>query len=643
MGREPSSINSGEDRESSAEDNFVQRWRKKLPFWQGKEDLPEKNRSGTGPDSIESSRDPARDHREEGLSDDRECFPDGESEARSDRECAADTLEEPDIRSEQNQSGDEDEVVEPHGVEPGPSDGTPRADHPAEPTVSMSEDEDVLDANATGPTGDNQFTGKRESDPESGSGDPSAGDDGVQVPAPGETVPDEVDETANGPTPSPVDNGDELEEVILEPRLEDGSDNQFTGKRESDSESGSGDPLAGDEGAQVPASEETVSDEVDETANDPTPSPVDNGDDLEEMILEPRSEDGSLEPGVLHMIGDVHYVVTECLPRGYYRGHNELDDQTKSVLFHPSPLSHRERWREAGGHRMLPEIRYEGEDGHVLEDVQGAPVGTGLSLQQALQTLDSVRQLMRFLSVRCRAAVTDICIEGLVLTTDAGLRLRYLPALIPMGEPAHVSCSDGATPIEGSETEEASERTSVFLWGAMLHALVTGEPLSAEGLDTNALARLRVPGLPQLLAATLEQQHPCPDLRTLRDICRDFMVSPAPRYMVGAATTVGLNPDRLCNEDSYGVVHSRCEYHDSRPQLVLACVADGMGGEEAGEIASKAAVDAFCRAPVPESVSEAAEQIQWTRGLGWRANRAVLDALAGSGGGCTLTGSGCGG
>ena len=391
--------------------------------------------------------------------------------------------------------------------------------------------------------------------------------------------------------------------------------------------------------AHIPTLGEIVPDEVDETANGLDTFSVVDGDDLEEMILEPQSEDGSLEPGVLHMMGEVHYVVTECLPRGYYRGHNELEDETKSVLFHPSPLRHRDRWLEAGsGHRMLPEIRYKGADGYVLEDIEGQPVGTGLSLQQALQTLDGVRQLMRFLSVRCRVAVTDICIEGLVYTTDAGLRLRYLPALVPMDEPAHVSCSDGTTPIEGSETEKASEQTSVFLWGAMLHALVTGEPLSAEGLDTNALGRLREPGLPQLLAATLEQQHPCPDLRTLRDICRDFMVLPAPRYMVGAATTVGLNPDRLCNEDSYGVVHSQCEYHDSRPQLVRACVADGMGGEEAGEVASKAAVDAFCHAPAPTSFLQAEEQIRWTRDLGWTANRAVLEVLTGSSGGCTLTG-----
>lgn len=582
MSHEPSSINPREDKESSPLDKFVQKLHRlgeEFTSRQGLDGLSEGDPSK--PDrvtSTESPREPSQDHGEDKALDDQGLSSGGEAAVPSDGELAAVAPEETDVQSDRNHRGDEGESVEPSGK--------------AEPHVT-----------------------------ETGSSD---------------EMPEE--DCLTEQTVSMSDDQDIAEVDMVGPT----QNTQFTSKQESDPadpESEPGDSLEGDDGAHIPTPGETVPDEADETANDLDTFSFVDGDDLEEMILEPQSEDGSLEPGVLHMMGDVHYVVTECLPRGYYRGHNELEDETQSVLFHLSPLSHRDRWREAGsGHRMLPEIRYEGADGHVLEDIEGQPVGTGLSLQQALQTLDGVRQLMRFLSVRCRAAVADICIEGLVLTTDAGLRLRYLPALVPMDEPAHVCCSDGVTPIEGSETEKASEQTSVFLWGAMLHALVTGEPLSAEGLDINALVWLRVPGLPQLLAATLEQQHLCPDLRTLRDICRDFMVSPAPRYKVGAATTVGLNSDRLCNEDSYGVVHSQCEYHDSRPQLVRACVADGMGGEEAGEVASKAAVDAFCHATAPTSLLQAEEQIRWTRGLGWTANRAVLDALAGASGGCTLTG-----
>ena len=374
------------------------------------------------------------------------------------------------------------------------------------------------------------------------------------------------------------------------------------------------------------------------TPQPPETSFADDGDELEEVLLDPQSEDNSLKPGMIHLMGDVHYVVKECLPWGYYRGHDELDETT-SVLFHLAPLSPRDCWQKLGtGHRMLPRILYDEDDGHVLDDIEGVPVDTGLSLQEALQVLNGIRQLMRFLSVRCQAAVTGICMEGLVWTEDHGVRVRYLPTLVPIGEPAHVNWTDRITPIEGSETSSASEQTSIFLWGVMLHGLVTGEPLSTAGLDLHTLAQLRVPGLPQLLATTLDQQHPCPDLSTLRNICQDFMAPPVPRYLIGAATTVGLNPDRLCNEDSYGFVFTQCEYHDSRPQLIRACVADGMGGEAAGEVASKAAVDAFCHAPAPSDMTEAEEQIRWTRDLGWNANRAVVEALADSGGGCTLTG-----
>ncbi|MCY4523035.1 MAG: protein phosphatase 2C domain-containing protein [Caldilineaceae bacterium] len=580
MSREPSSIDPEQDGESSAKDKIVQvskKVREEFTPRYGADGPPQGNPSEPEhTTSAEPRRDPSRDYGKSGTLDDQNPSPGGEVEAPLDEESVAAPPDESGVRSEQDHTEDEDVTAQ---------------------SVEMAE--------------------------------PHIKDSGPSDKMSGEACPTE-------PTDLLSDVKDPPDVIVAGPA----DIEQSTSEQEVGPEPGARDQLNGDDATDFPPHDgETFSDEGDAGINGPDPHSFAGEDYLEEEILEPRSEDGSLKPGVLHMMGDVHYKVTECLPRGYYRGHKELEDETKSVLFHLSPLNHRDRWREAGsGHRMLPEIRYEGADGHVLEDIEGQPVGTGLSLQQALQPLDGIRQLMRFLSVRCRVVVTDICIEGLVHTTDAGLRLRYLPALAPMDEPAHVSCSDGVTPIEGSETEKASERTSVFLWGAMLHALVTGEPLSAEGLDTNALARLREPGLPQLLAATLEQQHPCPDLRTLRDICRDFMVAPAPRYMVGAATTVGLNPDRLCNEDSYGAVHSQCEYHDSRPQLVRACVADGMGGEEAGEVASKAAVDAFCHAPAPASFSEAEEQIRWTRSLGWTANRAVLDALGGSGGGCTLTG-----
>ncbi len=395
---------------------------------------------------------------------------------------------------------------------------------------------------------------------------------------------------------------------------------------------------------------------ADESGPSPAPSPVLQAeepahepnsvqaelvsDELEELILEPEAEDASLRPGTVHMIGETHYVVEQCLPRGYYRGREENGDDAQSVLFHPSPGVHHALWLQmnpAPSHPRLPEILYKGEDGLILEIVEGEPLQPGLTLQEAVEHLHGVVQLMRFLATQ-NAVVTDIDLAGCLMTDSMGLRLQFLPTISPMGAPAQVCFGDGVTPLPGSETACATEATSVFLWGAMLYMLVTGDSLSPEGLPMLLLSQLREPGLPQLLSLSLLHRDQCPNLRTLMEHYRPFRVPPVPRYRIGAASTVGLNPTRLCNEDSYGFVYDHREYHAEHMQSLRACVADGMGGEEAGEVASRAGVHAFCRHLPPPRLDQPDIQAAWTRELGWMANEAVMDALENSGGGCTLTG-----
>ena len=363
-------------------------------------------------------------------------------------------------------------------------------------------------------------------------------------------------------------------------------------------------------------------------------------DELEELILEPETEDSSMLPGSVHMIGDTHYVVQDCLPRGYYLGSKENGDDENSVLFHPNPRIYHALWLEMGtdlDHPRIPTILYKGEDGIILEVIEGDPIQPGLTLRDAVEYLHGVVQLMRFLATK-NAVVTDIDLSGLFMTKNTGLRLQFLPAISPMGEPAQVCFGDGVTPLKDSETECATEATSVFLWGAMLYMMVTGESLSTEGLHMMVLSQLQEPGLPQLLSLSMLDREMCPDLRTLMLHYRAYRARPIPRYVIGAASTVGLNPTRLCNEDSFGFVQRHWEYHEEQMLLIRACVADGMGGEEAGEVASRAGVHSFCHHLEPSHIDQPENQAVWTRELGWVANEAVLDALETSGGGCTLTG-----
>ena len=397
--------------------------------------------------------------------------------------------------------------------------------------------------------------------------------------------------------------------------------------------------LSADETSLLPVQDQVSHEEVPESELEAVPAESFSGE-LEELILEPETEDGSLRPGTVHMIGDMHYVVEKCLPRGYYIGREESGDDANPVLFHPAPKLYHSLWMEGDAdlsHPRLPAILYKGEDGLVLEVIEGDSIRLGLTLWEAVEHLHGVVQLMRFLATK-NAVVTDIDLAGFRMTDSAGLRLQFLPAISPMGAPAQVCLEDGVTPLQGSETECATETTSVFLWGTLLYMLATGDSLSPEGLHMTLLSQLQEPGLPQLLSLSMLHQDQCPDLRTLMEHYRVYQVAPSPRYRIGAASTVGLNPTRLCNEDSYEFVHTHWEYHDEHRQLIRACVADGMGGEEAGEIASQAAVHAFCHHSPPPHIDQPKVQADWTRELGWRANEGVIDVLENSGGGCTLTG-----
>ena len=360
-------------------------------------------------------------------------------------------------------------------------------------------------------------------------------------------------------------------------------------------------------------------------------------DELEEKLFDPETEDKGLLKGRDHGMGGdqdyAEYHIVSLLPRGYYRA---LRAREHPVILTAQPLD--PLWVENDHplqHPRLPSILYAGEDGVVLDEVKGDPVPRGLPLHEAVSLLHGVALLLRFLSVK-GLAVTDIDLSGLVRTAD-GVRLQYLPTLARMGQTAQVTFGDG-TPLEGSMTESATEATSMFLWGAMLFALVTGENLPAEGLDRQTLSQVKIPGLPQLLNAAMSDRSACPDLRTLREIYQAFQRPPSPQYQIGAASTIGLNPARLCNEDSYGLDHHAWEYHDQHWQCLRACVADGMGGEAAGEIASQAAVNTFCQHPAPARLERPDVQVQWTRELGWEANQAVRKAVGDAGGGCTLTG-----
>jgi serine/threonine protein phosphatase PrpC len=103
---------------------------------------------------------------------------------------------------------------------------------------------------------------------------------------------------------------------------------------------------------------------------------------------------------------------------------------------------------------------------------------------------------------------------------------------------------------------------------------------------------------------------------------------------IGQKTDRGLNPDRPINEDSMGVFHKSL----ANSSFVIAVVADGMGGMDRGDDASRAAVELLQEVtPTANDLATPEAFADWFVGTAAEANSAVRSALGHAQGGCTLT------
>ncbi|NET30015.1 protein phosphatase 2C domain-containing protein [Okeania sp. SIO1I7] len=221
------------------------------------------------------------------------------------------------------------------------------------------------------------------------------------------------------------------------------------------------------------------------------------------------------------------------------------------------------------------------------------------------------------------------------------------PDLIEIGKP--ICCFDltcaypEATPLtsgligtycapELAFNPAPEEKSSTYTIGALLYHTLHGYPPTQE-LEYK---KCSVPLFSQLLALSLspilDERFSLIQLRDLLINAQNTLTTVHVSCEIASESTVGLSPQRLHNEDSYGITQNDSE---SSEMVVLAALADGMGGMAQGEVASSLAVKSVMHGLSEEVGNTRNSREQWLISLVEQANAVVSETV--QNGGTTLS------
>ncbi|NEO54809.1 MAG: SpoIIE family protein phosphatase [Okeania sp. SIO3B5] len=285
-----------------------------------------------------------------------------------------------------------------------------------------------------------------------------------------------------------------------------------------------------------------------------------------------------------------------------------------------------------------PEVPLPGNEGEQLLLLTAFP-NQQLTLSNCLKNLPSPLEALKL--------STQICQFFWYLHEKKWCFIDLDPDLIEIGKP--ICCFDltcaypEATPLtsglmgtycapELAFNPTPEEKSSTYTIGALLYHTLHGYPPTQE-LEYK---KCSVPLLSQLLALSLspvvDERFSLVQLRSLLIQAHNTLGTVRVSWEIASESTVGLSPQRLHNEDSYGITQNDSQGSEI---VVLAALADGMGGMAQGEVASRLAVKSVLDGLSGEVGNTRNSREQWLVSLVEHANAVVSEAVPN--GGTTLS------
>jgi protein phosphatase len=194
--------------------------------------------------------------------------------------------------------------------------------------------------------------------------------------------------------------------------------------------------------------------------------------------------------------------------------------------------------------------------------------------------------------------VNDICPASVALGPDGRVRLTGLDYVTNDNElQSEPVFNDGYTAPEIYRAKQADKRADIFAIGALLYTCLTGERLEAESWREEAGPIRFYP--PHVVTPALEQAvrrallfDPGARWATVEALKQELLrLAGSVRIQAAGLTDVGMV--RELNEDAVMMVEYWRDSQIDSANGFLYVIADGMGGAEAGEIASAIAVGAI--------------------------------------------------